>query len=73
MNDIYPSACDFNVILRQARFLLGDRWILIGYYTCNRQGFFLVANLPDIGKFFEDREHLDDGTMDWLHWGPRMN
>lgn len=73
MIDIYPPVCDFNVILRQARFLLGDHWILIGHYTCDVCGYFLVADLPDVNKFFEGREHLDDGTFDWLEWGPRVN
>lgn len=72
--DIYPPIVEVNSILRIVRFFLGDRWIEIGKIALVPQKNMIVeVTLPDIDKFFEERQSADDGTEDWCVWGPRVN
>lgn len=75
---VYPPAVEFNSVLQKARFFMGDRWIDIGDFTTTTvktpdQGISMVVNMPDMDKFFREREDLNDGTEDWCLWGPRVN
>lgn len=74
--DIYtsfPCPFDVNEVTRKAKFLLGDRWILIGEIVIGSDKNDLFIEVPDVEQFLASREHLDDGTLDWAEWGPRMN
>lgn len=33
----------------------------------------MEVELPDTEKWVNDRVDLDDGTIDWVRWGPRLN
>jgi hypothetical protein len=33
----------------------------------------MEVDMPDVGKFIMERLYLDDGTMEWMEWGPRVN
>lgn len=72
-DSVYINSLDCSFVLNKARFFLGDRWITIGELATTGKQELLVVHLPDIEEFLEKREHLDDGTFDWLEWGPRVN
>lgn len=64
---------DVNMVTKKMKFFLGDRWIVVGDIktTCHKDH--MDIQMPDIEMFLIQREHLDDGTYDWLDWGPRVN
>lgn len=71
--DLYPAPFDINTTIGKARFFLGDKWIEIGEVEIKQKGNVCEVALPDFGKFLADRVWLDDGTLDWVEWGPRVN
>lgn len=70
-----PSPFDVSMITNKTKFFLGDKWIYVGENktTLARNGGVLEVDIPDIEGFLAKRETLDDGTFDWLEWGPRVN
>lgn len=72
-DSVYPASFDCNFILKKARFFLGDRWILIGDIMLSQDKNTTDVTMPDVEEFLAGLEALDDGTFDWLEWGPRVN
>lgn len=77
-NTDYPPSIEVNPTLKKVRFFLGDRWLTVGKWQTTienkgRNTACISIELPDILAFIEQREILDDGTLDWYAWGPRVN
>lgn len=71
----YPSPFDISEITNETKFFLGDRWIDVGNneVKLHRNGGIAEIVLPDIEEFLIERQYLNDGTMEWLEWGPTVN
>lgn len=71
---VYPSIFDMDMITNKMRFFLGDHWIEIGPILSQvvEPGIMQII-VPDLNMFVQSRQLLDDGTMDWAIWGPRLN
>lgn len=71
---LYPQPFDFDMNARKVKFFLGDRWIAVGdIQIAQQKSACMDITMPDIEGFLHSREFLDDGTFDWLEWGPRVN
>lgn len=71
---LYPKPFDVNMVTRRVRFFLGNNWVAVGDIQISSQKLFCMdITMPDMQTFLANRESLDDGTFDWLEWGPRMN
>lgn len=72
--DNYPPSIDVNSLIGKVRFFKGDRWIEIGLLEFITVGRYAIeVKLPDIEGFMENQELLDDGSIEWYFWGPRVN
>lgn len=73
-DDLYPKPIDVNMDTRKMKFFLNGTWIVVGDIKITSQkAFCMDVTMPDVESFIFDREYLDDGTLDWLEWGPRLN
>lgn len=70
---VYINTIDCSFLLKKARFFLGDRWIDIGPIKLRNNQYMTEMDMPDIETFIARRIDLNDGTEDWLEWGPRLN
>jgi hypothetical protein len=74
MNDLlYPPSVEVNMNLKKQRLFVGDRWIDIGDVQIWQDKTGMHVVLPDFEVFLAQINDLDDGTFDWLEWGPRVN
>jgi hypothetical protein len=72
--NVAPSSVDISFHTKKCRFFLGDRWLEVGKVSLKHsRAMVMDVDMPDVGAFILDRLHLDDGTEDWLKWGPRVN
>lgn len=69
----YPSSFDMNDFNGKARMFLGDRWVIVGDFVITGSKTDMHVQVPDVEQWLNSREYLDDGTLDWAAWGPRMN
>lgn len=76
-SEVSVSSLDLNFHLQQARFFLGDHWIKLGSIlrttTRDKHGLIMSVNMEVLDQFLLERLAADDGTGDWLEWGPRVN
>lgn len=76
-SEVTVNSLDLNFDLQQARFFLGDHWIPLGSIprttTKDKHGLIISVNMDVLDQFLLERMAADDGTDDWLEWGPRVN
>lgn len=72
-NTLYPNPFHLNMHRLKARMLLGNRWIEVGNVVVTGDKFGMTIETPNVQYWLASREHLDDGTLEWAAWGPRMN
>ena len=71
-----PSSIDISFHTKKCRFFLGDRWIDVGPVSLKTHRSLILdmeVQMPDVGAFLIERLDLNDGTEDWMEWGPRVN
>lgn len=75
--EVSVSSMDLNFDLQQARFFLGDRWYNIGPISHttirDKQGLIMQVNMEHLDEFMERKLLDNDGSEDWMEWGPRVN
>lgn len=70
----YPPAVDISTITGKISYFMGDRWIAIGKvnFMFNTNGTIRMV-LPDINLLLSQQIAKEDGSAEWLTWGPRLN
>lgn len=71
---VYPPSIITSMIIGKSRFFLADHWVDIGdvEVILERRNTIRIKP-PDIQSFVDNLEYLDDGSIDWYFWGPRVN
>lgn len=72
-NMLYPNPFEMNDYQKKARMFLGDRWVVVGDFVIAGGKYGFIVETPDVRAWLASREHLDDGTLEWAAWGPRVN
>lgn len=68
-----PKPVQINVETGHCAFFHGDRWVDIGpVYFCSD---FCHGHVDTemVEEFLVNRQRIDESTMDWFNWGPRVN
>jgi hypothetical protein len=80
ISDYSPPTIFHDVTARKSYIFVKDSWLEAGeiketgkYFHSHRGTHFEFARLtpPDVEEFAEN--HSDEGVLDWLIWGPRVN
>lgn len=72
----FPPTVRHHRIHRKSYLFVGDRWQEMGdiefvFVKVTEDMGFVETHPPDPDKYAE--EHKEEGALDWLKWGPRVN
>lgn len=73
---IIPATIHHNSYTKKSYLFVGDRWVEMGdiefvFVRVTEDSGYIEIHPPNSASYAE--EHKDEGALDWLRWGPRVN